>query len=197
VGVRDGNKTWWRQCTTRANYLESCLPSCHSVCPAAKRSREQVFYWLLRKHLSSIPLLLMISLSLLTVNNFIKPACAGVSHCWRVSPHAILWASGRRIGAEQMFPTGLVQKPSSIPTLLPACLSFGYQDNLPEQYWDHFYLNHGWCHSNSVPVAACLWSELKTFTTYLQLLITVLQLDDNIWFSTTVRIKSTLLATVH
>jgi hypothetical protein len=30
--------------TIPASYLESCLPSCHSVCPAASRSREQAFY---------------------------------------------------------------------------------------------------------------------------------------------------------
>jgi hypothetical protein len=33
-----------------------------------------------------------------------------------------------------MFPTSLIQKPSSIPTLLPARLPFGYQDDLPVQY---------------------------------------------------------------
>jgi hypothetical protein len=32
-----------------------------------------------------------------------------------------------------MFPTRLVQKPSSVPTLLPAHPSFGYQDNLAVQ----------------------------------------------------------------
>jgi hypothetical protein len=83
---------------------------------------------------TSVPLLLMISVSLLAVNYFDKPTCAGVSHCWRMSPHAILWASDRRIGAEQMFPTRLVQKPSSFSNLLPARPSFGYQDNLPVVY---------------------------------------------------------------
>jgi hypothetical protein len=73
--------------------------------------------------------------SFLTVNYFVKPACIDVSHCWRVSPHALPWASGRRIGAEQMFPTRLVQKPSSVPTLLPPRHSFGCQDNLPVQYF--------------------------------------------------------------
>jgi hypothetical protein len=120
--------------TIRASYLESCFPSCHSVCPAASMSREQAFYWLLRKHRYSIPLLLMISLSLLAVNYFVKPACVGVSHCWRVSPHAILWASGRRIRAEQIFLTRLIQKPPSVSTLLTARPSFGWQDNLPVQY---------------------------------------------------------------
>jgi hypothetical protein len=33
-----------------------------------------------------------------------------------------------------MFPTAVVQKPSSVPTLLPARPSFGYEDNLPVQY---------------------------------------------------------------
>jgi hypothetical protein len=33
-----------------------------------------------------------------------------------------------------MFPTRLVQKPSSVPTLLPVGPSFGYQDNLPVVY---------------------------------------------------------------
>jgi hypothetical protein len=47
--------------TIRASYLESCLPRCHSVCPAASRSHEQAFYWLLRKHRHGIPSLLMIS----------------------------------------------------------------------------------------------------------------------------------------
>jgi hypothetical protein len=95
---------------------------------------QKAFCWLLRKHWYSIPLLLMISLYLITVNLFVKSACTGVSHCWHVSPHAILWASGRRIGAEQMFPTRPVQKPSSVPTLVPARPSFGYQNNLPVVY---------------------------------------------------------------
>jgi hypothetical protein len=110
------------------------LPCCHTICPAASRSREQVFCWLLRKFLYSIPLLLIICLSLLSVNGEVKPVCAGVGHFWRVSPHAILWASGRRIGAEQMFPTRLVQKPSSVPTPLPARPLCGYQDYLPIQH---------------------------------------------------------------
>jgi hypothetical protein len=51
-------------------------------------------------------------------------------------------ASVRRIGAEKIFPTRVVQKPSSVPTLLPARRSFGYDDNLPVQYvplnrWRH------------------------------------------------------------
>jgi hypothetical protein len=59
----------------------------------------------------------MISLSLLAVNYFVKPSCVGASHCWRMSPRAILWASGRRIGAKQMFPTRkrLPFRPSSPP----------------------------------------------------------------------------------
>jgi hypothetical protein len=60
------------------------------------------------------------NLLLLAVNYIVKPACAGVSHCWRVSPYAVLWASDRTIGAGQMFPTRLVKKPHSGPTLLPA-----------------------------------------------------------------------------
>jgi hypothetical protein len=72
-----------------------------------------------KENISSILLLLMISLSLLTVNYFVKPACAGVSHCWCMSPHAIPWANGQRNREEQMFPTTLIQKLSSIVTLLP------------------------------------------------------------------------------
>jgi hypothetical protein len=60
------------------------------------------------------------NLPLLAVNCFVKPVCAGVSHCWRVSPYAVLWASDRPIGAGQMFPTRLVTKPPSDPTLFPA-----------------------------------------------------------------------------
>jgi hypothetical protein len=36
-----------------------------------------------------------------------------------VSPYAVLWARGRRIGAERMFPTRLVQESPSDPILLP------------------------------------------------------------------------------
>jgi hypothetical protein len=54
------------------------------------------------------------------VNLFVKPACAGVSHCWRVSLYAVLWASDQMIGAGQMFHTKLITKPPSSPTLLPA-----------------------------------------------------------------------------
>jgi hypothetical protein len=53
----------------------------------------------------------------------------------------MLWASGWRIGAGQMFPARLVQKPSSVPTLLPARPSFGYQDNLPVQ-WAYLMRRH-------------------------------------------------------
>lgn len=95
-------------------YLESCFSSYHSVRPAAPRSREQVLYWLLRKHLSTFPLLLMISLSLLPVHSFVESACADVSL------QAILWASDRRISVEQMFPMTFVHK-SSLLTLHREC----------------------------------------------------------------------------
>jgi hypothetical protein len=72
----------------------------------------------------------MIHHTLTAVNYFVKPACAGDSQCWLVSPHA----SGRRIRAEQMFPTTLAQKPSSVLTFLPAHPSFGYQGHLLVQY---------------------------------------------------------------
>jgi len=52
---------------TRSSCVEICLISCHSVCPAASRSREQAFYWPLRKHRWNIPLLLMFSFFILTV----------------------------------------------------------------------------------------------------------------------------------
>jgi hypothetical protein len=65
--------------TNRASYLDSCLPSCNSVRPAASRLREQTFYWLLGKHRQIISLLLMISLSLFTRNYFVISACPGVS----------------------------------------------------------------------------------------------------------------------
>jgi hypothetical protein len=54
---------------------------------AAPWSRDQAIYWPLRKHRYSIPLLLKISLFLLTVSYSVKPASAGVDHCWRVSNH--------------------------------------------------------------------------------------------------------------
>jgi hypothetical protein len=61
------------------------------------------------------------NLPLVAVNFFVNPAYAGFSHCWRVPPYAVLWASDRTIGAGQMFPTRLVTKPPpSGPTLLPA-----------------------------------------------------------------------------
>jgi hypothetical protein len=109
--------------TVRASYLESCLPSCHSVCPAAWAS-----VLLTVKKTSVEKTVIINDLPLHTY--CVKLACAGVSHCWRVSPHAILWASGRRIGAEQMFPTRRVQKTSYVTTPLPARPSFGCQDNL-------------------------------------------------------------------
>jgi hypothetical protein len=69
----------------RASYLDSCLHSCRSVCPAASRSREKAFYWLLKKHPYSIPLLLMISISLPAVNYFVFLACVGVCRYWLVT----------------------------------------------------------------------------------------------------------------
>jgi hypothetical protein len=117
----------------RTSYLKSYLPICHSVCPGALRSRKQSFYWLLRKHHLSIPLFLMASLALFTVNCYIQPACAGVSHWWRVTTHNTM-SNGLRIGKEQMFPTRLVQKPSFVLNLLPTRPSFGSQDNFALQY---------------------------------------------------------------
>jgi hypothetical protein len=108
----------WRRYYTQS-YLESYLPSCHSVCPAVSRSGEQAFYRPFRKHRYSTPLVLTTSHFLLTVSYFVESACAGVSHCWRVAPHAILW-SGWRIDAEQTFTDRLVQKPFSASTVLPS-----------------------------------------------------------------------------
>jgi hypothetical protein len=59
-----------------------------SVRPRLSSGRST--YWLLRKHRCSVPLLLMISLPSLTVSHFVKPACAGVSHCWRFTAHSTM-----------------------------------------------------------------------------------------------------------
>jgi hypothetical protein len=50
VTWRFGNNWFQNLITFPGMYLESCLPRCHSVYPAASKSREQAFYWLLRKH---------------------------------------------------------------------------------------------------------------------------------------------------
>jgi hypothetical protein len=55
------------------------------------------------------------------------------SHCWRVSPYAVLLASGRTIEAEQMFLIRIVKKPHSVLTHPSARFSFHYQDNLRQQ----------------------------------------------------------------
>jgi ABC-type thiamin/hydroxymethylpyrimidine transport system permease subunit len=73
-------------------------------------------------------------LPLLTVNYYVKPIVPVLSVADE-SPHAVLWASGRRIGTEQMFPDRRVQKPS-VPTVLAARLSSGCQSILRELY--HF-----------------------------------------------------------
>jgi hypothetical protein len=64
-------------------------------------------------------------LPLLTVNYSVKPIVPVLSVADE-SPHAVLWASGRRIGTEQMFPDRRVQKPS-VPTVLDTRLSSGYE----------------------------------------------------------------------
>jgi hypothetical protein len=65
------------------------LPSysiCQWVCPTALRSRQQALYCLFRKHqYSMLLLILMLSLTSLTENYFVKTARGGVSHCWRVT----------------------------------------------------------------------------------------------------------------
>jgi hypothetical protein len=113
--------------TKRASCLESCLPSWHSVCPAAWAAvlltvkKTSVEYAVI---INDLPLLSICEL----LSNLLVLLIAIAD--------AILWASGRRIGVEQMFPTRLVQKPSSIPTLLPARPSLVHQDNLSVQYSD-------------------------------------------------------------
>jgi hypothetical protein len=72
-------------------------------------------------------LLLSSSLYLLPVNllNLIVLVLAIADVC----QDAALWANGRRIGMEQMFPTTLVKKPS-VPTAHPARPPFSYKDNV-------------------------------------------------------------------
>jgi hypothetical protein len=54
-----------------------------------------------------------------TVNYFVKSACPGVNRCWCVLLHAILWASDRRIGVEQMFSATLYRNRLSFQFPLP------------------------------------------------------------------------------
>jgi hypothetical protein len=66
--------------TQHAQVTLICPASCHSVRPPASSLRALSSRWLLRKRRWSITLLLLTSLSLRTVNYFVKPACAGASH---------------------------------------------------------------------------------------------------------------------
>jgi hypothetical protein len=70
----------------------------------------------LRKHQWSTQFSLILSLSLLTVNYFVKPACTDVT----------ARTSGPTKGTEQMFLTTLEKEPPSGPTLVPARHSFGF-----------------------------------------------------------------------
>jgi hypothetical protein len=114
--------TLFSSCTVQS-YLQSCLPGCRSVFTAASRSCGHAFYSPLRKHQYSIPLLVIISFSLLNVNYYVKPVCTGVSHSSTMT-------DGRSTAAKQMFSARFVQEPS-FPTFLHACPLFGRHDNLP------------------------------------------------------------------
>jgi hypothetical protein len=103
--------------------------SCRLVCPVA---------WagvLLIDKKTSVKCIVIInnSLSLLTVNYFVKLACADIIHCWRVSPYVTWWTSGETIVAEQKFHTRIAKKPPFGLTPLPARNSFGCQDNFWQQ----------------------------------------------------------------
>jgi hypothetical protein len=112
--------------------------------PATSSLEKQAFYWLLGKHLCSVRFLLMISMSLLCITFLILFVL--VLAIADMSAHAMLWASGQRIGIEQIFTTRLVQKPSSILTLLHTHLLLGYQDDLHVQYvWNRNHIvNESW-----------------------------------------------------
>lgn len=79
-------------------------------------------------------LLLLVSLYLLTVTCFLKPASAGVSRCWRMCLQAALWISAWRMGSEQMFPIRPVEKTLTVPTLLLGRRLYCYGENLPVHY---------------------------------------------------------------
>jgi hypothetical protein len=118
-------------CTIRTSYLEICLPSCHSVRPAASRSREQAFYWLLRKHRSSVPLLLMISFCLLlwiSLLNLLVLVFAIADVCHRTQYYEQV------VEGSEWSKCFLLDSHRNLLPFRPARPSFGYQANLPIPY---------------------------------------------------------------
>jgi hypothetical protein len=107
--------------TIQGNCLQSCHFGYHSISPAALKSSEDAFYWLLWKHRSNTPLLLIIPFSFLTVNHFVKPACTRVSHFWRVTAQDAMskWSKDR--GGANVFCQTSIETFRSDP---PHCSSF-------------------------------------------------------------------------
>jgi hypothetical protein len=111
----------WLLCM-RATCLESCLPRCYTVCPAVSRSREQAFYWLLRKHRQT-------STFFLTVNYFVKP---GVSYYWHVTAQYYYQVVELLEGSKCFLPDSYRKFFRCSPP--PRSSPIGNQDKLPVQY---------------------------------------------------------------
>jgi hypothetical protein len=92
---------------------------------------EQVFYWL-RKTMVQCNIINELP-AIVTANHFFKPACVDVSYCWHITAWNTMSKQLKDWSRANASCQTIKKLPSGL-TLLPACLSFGYKDNLRQQH---------------------------------------------------------------
>jgi hypothetical protein len=104
---------------------------------------EQVFYWLRKYIINELP-------AIVTANHFFKPDCVDISYCW----HITAWnTTSKQLNdwSRANVSCQTHKETSFWADLLPACLSFGYKDNLRQQ---HILTHHHHQEVRSIPKQA-------------------------------------------